>query len=158
MVIIDGDPNLQPCELAPPEAFSDQLAPIRLSQRLGLDNVRQTGPNSVTLARVLASRTAGEPNPPTAAEVYDAIAASKRDERQRYAVETWIISATPVEMLDAWIERAYTWRALVKAMHECAWPWYEVYRAINFYADRSELVPNNALPIGYGYVNDAIDE
>ena len=158
MDVINIDPNLEPCELGPPEAFSDELAPIKLSRKLGLNTHRETGPNSVTLARVIASRTAGEPDPPTPAEVYDAMAAVKRNERQRYAVETWIINATPTDMLDAWIERAYSWRMLVRAMHECAWPWYHLYRTINFYADRPELVPDDALPIGYGYVSDRDDE
>jgi hypothetical protein len=157
MKVFDTDPNLEPCELAPPEAFSDELAPIKLSRRLRLDIELETGPNSRTLARVILSRTAGEPDPPTPAEVYKAMAATERNERQRYAVETWITSATPVEMIDAWIERAYSWRMLVRAMHECPWPWYHVYRTINFCANRPELVPDDALPIEYGYMDDGYD-
>ena len=65
-----NDPNDEPCSLAPPEAFSNDLAPKDMRRRLHPERKPdQIEARSETVGRVFASRCSGDVQPPTAAEL-----------------------------------------------------------------------------------------
>lgn len=52
-----------------------------------------------------------------AEELYEAIRAESPSGRQQAVLRTWLLEATWGELLDAWVQRVYTWRELAVAMH-----------------------------------------
>ena len=105
--------------LAPPEAFSDEYAPVeRLARvRPGADPA-ETGPDSRTIRGLLCGACAGWGKPPTSAELYDALRAERLDRRQRSVAAVLINEASFEELVNAHTERVFTWRQLVRAMHQ----------------------------------------
>lgn len=110
-------PDLAPCELAPAEHFSDEPAPRRLRERAGALGPEGTGRRSSAVEGRFLSSCAGWKVPPTAEELYEAIRAGKPSKRQETVLRTWLLEATWVELLDAWVQQVYTWRELATAMH-----------------------------------------
>lgn len=86
----------------------------------------------------LHASCAGWPQPPTAAEFYEAVRADAPNERQRIIVRAWALEATEIEMIRAWAEHAYTWRTLVRALHKSGFDQPQVIRTINDYAQVPE--------------------
>ena len=90
-----NDPNREPCRLAPPKAFSNELAPEELRRRLQPDRpADRIEARSETAARVFASRCAGDVRPPTAAELCDAMRRDEPTEREQSVLCSWILHAT----------------------------------------------------------------
>ena len=144
-MLLQNHTQEKPCRLGPAEAFSDELAPERLYRRLHpADAAPRRGRRSPAVARVFASRCAGYPNPPTASEMYDAMRAGEPDPRQIEVIGAWLINATTNEEWEAWVEHAYSWRILVKAMHRLGLPLYRRIRQVNMYAENHDLVPQDA--------------
>ena len=147
-MIIERFPNERPCTLAPPEAFGKEFAPEGLYARLYPDmDPARTGPESNTVNLVFESNCAGAVWRPDARLLYDGLAADTPTERQLNAIETWLLEATIEQTDRAWIERAYTWRGLVRAMHNTDLPIYEKWRVVNCFAENQSLVPDDSLPV-----------
>ena len=142
------DPNQRPCRLAPPEAFSNELAVKDLRARLrperDADLIEE---RSETVSAVFASRCAGDRQPPTAKELYHAIRQAGPNERELSVLGSWVLHATIDDLWWAWSERAYSWRMLAQAMHQVELPWWEGRRYVNAHAERQDLVPADALPV-----------
>ena len=146
-MLID-DPNWAPCSLAPPDAFSNELAAPELRRRLRPGrNPELIGERSDTVEMVFASRCAGERQPPTAAELYNAIREPAPNKRQLGVLDSWVTHATLDDLWWAWSERAYSWQMLARAMHHVNLPWWEGYRYVNAHAVHQEMVAADALPL-----------
>ena len=104
--------------LAPPEAFSDQMAPAEALDRLcpGGDPAL-TGRRSEAVYWRIVRSCAGWGEKPTSEEFYDAVRAASPTDRQTAIVLMWATEATLPELLRAWAQRAYTLRQLVRALH-----------------------------------------
>ena len=147
-MIVEFFPNERPCELAPPRAFSDKLAPENLHQRLYPgDDRRLTGRHSATAERILATNCAGCIEIPSAEDLFDGLRRSEPTPRQLLAVETWLLEASSEDEWRAWVERVYSWRLLVEAMHRHKLPLYGKRRHIHLFATNQDLVPKHAFPV-----------
>ena len=124
------------CELGPPEGFSDELATERDFQRLcnGLDPAL-TGPRAAAVRWRIVSSCAGWEARPTTEEFYEAVRAGNPTRRQRAIVLMWATEATLWEILEAWAQRAYTIRQLVRAMHLAHFDYPDRIREINQWAE-----------------------
>ena len=124
------------CKLGPPEAFSDELATERDFQRLcnGLDPAL-TGPRADAVRWRIVSSCAGWETRPTTEEFYAAVRAANPTRRQRAIVLMWATEATLWEILEAWAQRAYTIRQLVRAMHLAHFDYPDRIREINQWAE-----------------------
>ena len=87
------DPNREPCRLAPLEAFSDELAENGLAARVQPHHQPRCGRESTTVSAVFASRCCGYREPPTAAELYDAMRRSDPTDRERTVLTAWVIGS-----------------------------------------------------------------
>lgn len=112
-----GRADLAPCELAPAELFSDEPPSRRLREQTGALGPEGTGRQSRAVEGRFLSSCAGWKVPPTAEELYEAIRAESPSGRQQAVLRTWLLEATWGELLDAWVQRVYTWRELAAAMH-----------------------------------------
>ena len=140
-------PDHEPCALGPPEAFSGEPAEPGAAAALrpwyGPDD---TGENSPTIHDVLGRRTRGYKTRPTAAEVVRAVNAGEPDEAGAWAIRTWLIESSYEEKWWARLERAYSWRTLVEAMHRAPVNFYRQYRWINTQAVHPEKVDRESFP------------
>ena len=148
MTGIDGtwtDPDQLPCEAGPAEAFSSQLAPVEAPQPVN-DIDAGVGPNSISVAEVFDSVCCGWPEPPTSQEFHEAVRVAEPDERQKLIIWTWIDEAPVLSWVSAWQERAYSWRMLAQAARNCGNNTYPRLRILNTFAERQELIPDDAVP------------
>ena len=99
--------------LRPAADFSDREAPPGLAA----EPARNTGENARAVRARIATSACGWPRPPTAAEFHDALRADRPTNRQFAIIALWAQEAGPREMLLAWVQRAYSWRTLVEALH-----------------------------------------
>ena len=136
------NPNREPCETGPLEAFSNELAEDGLAAQVQPDYCVETGRNSTTVQAVFASRCCGYRQPPTAAELYEAMRRGKPNERDRAVLSAWVIEATERDWLLAWTEQAYSWRMLARAVKLSGFPCWEGIRNLNMVANRPELIPD----------------
>ena len=141
------DPNRRPCELAPIEAFSDDVAPDGRAAWLYGGDEPDLGRNSSTVRFVFASRCCGYRNPPTAGELYDAMRRTRPTERDKTVLTAWMTETTDRDWLFAWYEQAYSWRMLAGAVKLTGWPCWERIRRLNTFAARQDLVPAGSLPV-----------
>ena len=112
-----GGQPAAPCQLLPPEAFPETRPdPVEREAIDGIP-VQETGPNSRTVRRRLASSCAGWPSPPNVAEFHAAVRSSHPSARQCAIVRTWAREATSGDIVRGWLEEAYTWPVLVAALH-----------------------------------------
>ena len=147
-MIIERFPDRQPCTLAPPDAFSDEFAPDSLYARLYPDmDPARTGPESKTVNLVFTSNCSGAVERPDARTLYNGLATETPSESELDAIETWLLEATMEQTKLAWIERAYTWRSLVRAMHNADMRIYEKWRTVNCLASDQSMVREDSLPI-----------
>ena len=98
--------------LRSPRDFSDQLAASSLCP-----SAEDAGRKAKAVRVRIARSTAGWPVRPTADEFYEAIHAPYPSHRQAAIVAMWAQEAEPREMFSAWVQRAYSWRTLVAALH-----------------------------------------
>ena len=93
-------------KLLPPEAFSAE---------------KPRGPHPLhRVDGTFASRLNGMANPPTAADLANAIDGActrSLSEQEEQAVWTWFKECTTAELIEGHLEGAYSMRALVAAMH-----------------------------------------
>lgn len=122
--------------LLPPSAFSDDPATARDFERLRDPDAR-TGRHADAVHFRLMSSCAGWKTRPTASEFYDAVRATRPTDRQRALVSAWGREATFHELLEAWAQRAYTDRELVRALHLADFDCGERIREINGWAKYS---------------------
>ena len=99
--------------LRPAADFSDRVAP----QGLAAESARNTGQNARAVRARFATSARGWVRLPTAGEFHDALRAERSTDRQFAIVALWAQEAGPREMLMAWVQRAYSWRILVEALH-----------------------------------------
>ena len=125
-----------PATLLPASAFSDEPATDRDFERLEDPNAR-TGRYADAVHFRLMSSCAGWKTRPTASEFYDAVRATGPTARQRAIVSAWGREATFFELLEAWAQRAYTDRELVRALHLAGFDCGERIREINRWAKYS---------------------
>ena len=105
-------------ELHPAEAFSDEEPTDDEERRLALiDDPRQRGRHSATVALRIGSSCAGWKEQPTAAEFYEAVHRERPTSRDGCILRMWASEATWMQLVSAWAERAYTLRELVAALH-----------------------------------------
>ena len=104
--------------LLPPSRFRD-AEPTELERRIAgvTGSPGTTGPNSRTVRIRLAKSCGGWSEPPTAAELHDAVLAETPDGRQQAILMTWASEAEWFELLQARLENAYTFRTLAAALH-----------------------------------------
>lgn len=141
------DPNHAPCRLAPLETFSDELAENGMAVRVQPHQEPKCGRESTTVSAVFASRCCGYREPPTAAELYDAMRRSSPTDRDRTVLTAWVIEATERDWLLAWTEQAYSWRMLARAIAICGCPCRERIRHLNMFAREPTLAPRDSLPV-----------
>lgn len=70
-----------------------------------------------TVARVLRTRGAGYPSPPSPEDVTDALSCVEKAQGCPEPANIWLIEATLPEIMDGWLEGAYRLDALVAALH-----------------------------------------
>jgi len=112
----DEEDRWAPATLLPPEAFSDAEATPRDFQRL-CEPGAGTGRHAAAVHRRIMSSCAGWRRRPTAEEFYEAVRATHPTARQQAIIDMWGREATFQDLLEAWAERAYTDRQLVRALH-----------------------------------------
>ena len=96
-----------------------------------------TGRNAEAVRRRIMSSCEGWGKRPTPAEFYDAIRVAKPTNRQQSIVHMWGLEATTADLLEAWVQRAYTLRELVQALHRADFACGARIRVINQWARRS---------------------
>ena len=116
--------------LLPAERFSDKYAPDDPEVSGG------RGPNSRTVQAVLAGSCAGWGKKPDAAEFYEAVKTRHPTNRQQAIVNVIVIEATCDEILLAYLQGAYTWRQLARAIHRCGNDPTRLARYVNLWAAR----------------------
>lgn len=106
----------RPATLLPPDAFSDRPAAEDVFRRLYAPGTPR-GRHALAVRLRLASGCAGWKRRPAAEEFYDAVRADRPTERQASIIRMWGTEATTAEIIEAWVQHAYTLRQLVAALH-----------------------------------------
>ncbi len=97
--------------LLPAERFSDETAADETRGR------EQRGRHSTAIRMVPRPATSGWERRPTSGEFYDAIRADAPTSRQRAIVSTVITESRWRQIVEAWLQGAFTLRQLARAMH-----------------------------------------
>ena len=139
--------NMRPCKVGPPKAFSDRVAEISKAEELQGKPATRVGPDSACVEMMFGSNCCGWIQPPTGPELYDAMRTGRPTSRQRAVLETWIIEGTMADWLFAWMEQAYSWRMLARAIRITRAPAYDKIRLLNTYAEELDLINEEDLPI-----------
>ena len=145
---MERHPNQRPCRLAPPEAFSNELAPKRLREELLPDrDPDRIETDSETVSRVFASRCAGDVQPPNAAELLPRHATGGTNRTRARGALLVGDARDDRRPLVGMGGRVYNWRMLARAIERAGLPWWEAYRYVNAHAERQEMVPDDAFPV-----------
>ena len=131
----DEEDRWAPATLLPPEAFSEAEATPRDFRRL-CEPGAGTGRHAAAVHRRIMSSCAGWRRRPTAEEFYEAVRATRPTARQQAIIDMWGREATFQELLEAWAERAYTDRQLVRALHLADFDCGDRIREINQWATK----------------------
>ena len=116
-----------PARLRPLEDFSDEYAdPARYRT---VDQAR-TGPKSAVLQGLINGECCGWAQRPTTEEFYEAMRAERPNGRQK-SLAGVLLRADFWELMGAWMEAAFTWRQLARAMSRRAWQEPRRVREIN---------------------------
>ena len=112
------DRDDEPEELAPADAFPDTTGIRQGRQHLphGTPDER-TGPNSAALERRIGKSCAGWEQAPTSLELFEALRAAHPTDREKTLVALWVLEPDMYEVIEAWMDGAYTLKGLVAAMH-----------------------------------------
>ena len=127
---------LRPAVLSPPDAFSDRPASEDDFRRLCAPGTPR-GRHALAVQLRLASGCAGWKRRPTSEEFYDAVRAEQPTERQASIIRMWGAEATTGEIIEAWVQRAYTFRELVAALHRANFVYAPRIHNINRWAAKS---------------------
>ena len=133
-----GDEVESRCDLLPETAFrTDRETRVDKPALRAMYGVSgdELGPNSATVRSRLFSCTAGWPQPPGPADLHEALRAENPTPRQASVIRAWLQEATLVEIMLAWIEDAYSWRVLVRAIHRLGYRDPRLNRYLNQFAD-----------------------
>ena len=122
-----------PERLLPAEAFSDRLAGETAFRGLCAPETAR-GRDAWAVHRRIMSSCAGWRQRPTAAEFYAAIRANEPTDRQQAIIRMWGAEATLEDLVEAWAQRAYTFRQLVRALHRAGFTRGPRIRTINRWA------------------------
>ena len=95
-----------------------------------------TGRHAAAVHRRIMSSCAGWKRRPTTEEFYEAVRATRPTVRQQAIVDMWAREATFQELLEAWAQRAYTDRQLVRALHLADFNCADRIREINQWATK----------------------
>ena len=93
-----------------PERFSDAYAPP------DPEWPEKRGPEATAIAGLLARSCCGWRRRPTSAEFYDAIRAEQPSARQEAIVDVLMLEASEHTMTLAYLQGAFTWRQLARAI------------------------------------------
>ena len=127
---------MRPAMLLPPDAFSDRPASEDDFRRLCAPDTPR-GRHALAVRLRLASGCAGWKRRPTAEEFYDAVRAEQPTERQASIIRMWGAEATAPELIEAWVQQAYTLRQLVAALHRASFACAPRIHKINRWAVKS---------------------
>ena len=136
--VVFGDEDERPCALLPEAAFrsdSETTADRPALRAMYGASDDEIGPNSATVRWRFFSCTAGWPDPPGPADLYDALRAETLTSRQASVIRAWLQEATIQELTLAWVEEAYSWRLLVRAVHRLGHKDPRLNRFLNQFAD-----------------------
>ena len=104
--------------LAPEEEFENVYAPVEALARIRPDlNPERTGPQAQAIRGILCSSCAGWKEWPTSTEFYEAVQSTNPDARQRSIVAAIGLGADWVDVVTAHLQRAFTWRQMVRTLH-----------------------------------------
>lgn len=104
--------------LAPADEFDEDYAPEEMLTELRPDaDPERTGPESQTVRGVLCGACAGWKERPTSREFHEALHAAEPSARQLSIVETVAVESSSTALVMAHLERAFTWRQLVRCLH-----------------------------------------
>ena len=117
----------RPAQLRPVEHFSDEYADPRKYKTVDQNRV---GPKSATLRGLINAECCGWPEPPTSEEVYEAMRTETPTRRQESMINM-VLRADFETLFGGWMEAAFTWRQVVRAMRRQAWLEPDRIRAIN---------------------------
>ena len=114
-------------QLQPLETFSDEYAdPTRYKT---VDQAR-VGRESATIDGLINGECCGWPKRPTSEEVYEAMRAEKPTRRQRSMINM-VLRAKFETLFGGWMEAAFTWRQVARAIGRETWLEPTQIRAIN---------------------------
>ena len=119
-----------PAQLRPVDDFSDDYAnPTRYKT----GDRQRVGRQSATLDGLIISECCGWPKRPTSDEVYEALRAESPTNRQKSMINMVLRAdfETLVGGVGGWMEGAFTWRQIARAMERRTWQDPEQIRAIN---------------------------
>ena len=136
--VVYGDEDERPCALLPEAAFrsdSETTADRPALRAMYGASDDEVGPNSATVRWRFFSCTAGWPDPPGSADLYDALRAETPTSRQASVIRAWLQEATIQELTLAWVEEAYSWRLLARAVHRLGHKDPRLNRYLNQFAD-----------------------
>ena len=105
--------------LLPSERFSDEYASDAefFESRTEYDDPAGRGAHSKALKMRMASISAGWETPSSGEELHAAIHAGEPDDRQIAVIRSWEAETDEHEIFEAFLEQAYSFKALAAALH-----------------------------------------
>ena len=116
-----------PAQLRPLDDFSDEYADP--TEYRTVDQAR-VGPKSAVLQGLIDGDCCGWAKSPTSEEFYEAMRAEKPTARQK-SLAGVLLRARFWDLMGAWMEAAFTWRQLARAMSRRQWQEPQRVREIN---------------------------
>ena len=104
-------------QLRPLEDFSDEYADPTKYKTVDQERV---GRRSAMIKGLIISECCGWPQPPTSEEVYEAMRAGKPTGRQQSMIDM-VLRADFETLFGGWMEAAFTWRQVARAMEGRPW-------------------------------------
>ena len=139
--VIRRHPDTMPARPGPLEAFDDEMSSDDWLARHHLGDPAHIGPNSNIVNLVFHSRCSGYKVRPTAKDLYEGMRAAEPNPEQLYAMDAWLTESNAEEQWHGWLERAYSWRMLARAMHLTSYTDRVKVRKLNAEAVKPELIP-----------------
>ena len=140
--VIRRHPDTMPARPGPLEAFDDEISSDDWLARHHLGDPAHIGPNSNIVNLVFHSRCSGYNKVrPAAKDLYEGMRAAEPNPEQPYAMDAWLTESNAEEQWHGWLERAYSWRMLARAMHLTSYTDRVKVRKLNAEAVKPELIP-----------------
>lgn len=117
----------RPARLRPLEDFSDEYADPTRYKTVDQERV---GRNSRTIRGLIIGDCCGWPKRPTSDEVYEAMRAESPTDLQQSMINM-VLRADFETLFAGWMEGAFTWRQVARAMGRRTWSDPQQIRAIN---------------------------
>ncbi len=122
----EEDPE-RPARLRPLEDFKDEYADPTKYKTV---DQKRVGRKSATIEGMIVSECCGWPKRPTSEEVYEAMRAESPTNRQ-HAIIQMVLRAEFETLFGGWMEAAFTWRQIARAMGRRSWQNPEQIHEIN---------------------------